>query len=137
MNRFFSTLATAAGVILLTGTFAAAQTATAQSTEKASKTEKSQTAKSAKTPTASGAIVKSDATSVTIKTAKGEESFALSTDTKITQGQKTLKTADLAAGEKATISYTKAGEQMTATKIKVAAKAAPKSEKAPKTEPKK
>lgn len=132
MNRFFNTLATAAGVVLLTGTFAAAQTAPAQ-TEKAPKAEKSQTAKAPKAPTASGAIVKSDATSVTIKTAKGEESFAINSDTKITQGQKALTAADLAAGEHATVSYTKAGDQMTATKISVSAKkAAPKSTKEPK-----
>ncbi len=137
MNRLFNTLATAAGVVLLTGTFAAAQTAPAQ-TEKApkAKSTSSQTAKAPKATTASGAIVKSDATSVTIKTSKGEESFAINNDTKITQGQKTLTTADLAAGEHATVSYTKSGDQMTATKISVAAKKATKGEKPAAKEPK-
>ncbi len=131
MRRIFTILA----AFLMVGTFAFAQAA--PQTETKPKAEKSEKAKAPKTPTAHGAIVKSDATSVTIKTAKGEESFAINNDTKITQGSKTLTTADLAAGEMATVSYTKAGDQMTATKIAVKAKAAKAEKKEPKKEEKK
>ena len=130
MRRIFTILA----AFLMVGTFAFAQAA--PQTETKPKAEKAEKAKPAKTPTARGEIVKSDATSVTIKTAKGEESFAINNDTKITQGTKTLTTADLAAGERATVSYTKAGDQMTATKIAVAKKA-PAKAKEPKKEEKK
>ncbi len=130
MRRIFTILA----AFLMVGTFAFAQAA--PQTETKPKAEK--TAKAPKATTARGEIVKSDATSVTLKTAKGEESFAVNADTKITQGKKTLTTADLAAGERAVVSYTKAGDQMTATKIAVMAKAAPKGEKKePKKEEKK
>ncbi len=127
MRRIFTILA----AFLMVGTFAFAQAAPQTETKpKAEKTAK------AKTPTARGEIVKSDATSVTIKTAKGVECFAVNADTTISQGKKTLTTADLAAGEMATVSYTKAGETMTATKIAVAAKKAP-AKAAPKKEEKK
>ncbi len=128
MRRIFTILA----AFLMVGTFAFAQAA--PQTETKPKAEK--TAKAPKATVARGEIVKSDATSVTIKTAKGEESFAVNTDTKITQGTKTLTTADLAAGERATVSYTKSGDQMTATKIAVAKKA-PAKAKEPKKEEKK
>jgi hypothetical protein len=72
---------------------------------------------------------------VTIKTAKGEESFAINGDTKLTSAGKTITATDLQAGENASVSYTKAGDQMTATKITVTPKKAPKA-KAPKSEKK-
>ncbi len=126
MRRLFTILA----VVLMVGTFAYAQTPAGQ-------TEQPKATKSAKAPkatTASGSIVKSDATSITLKTKAGEESFAINNDTKITQSGKAITTADLTAGENATVSYTTAGDQMTATKIVVrAAKAkAPKTPKEPK-----
>jgi hypothetical protein len=128
MRRIFTILA----AVLMVGTFAYAQTAPAGQTEKP-KAAKSATTKA---PTAHGAIVKADATTVTLKTKAGEENFAINADTKITQSGKAITAADLKAGETATVSYTKAGEQMTATKIAVAAAKATKTEKAPK-EPKK
>ncbi len=128
MRRILTILA----VVLMVGSFAAAQTQTGQTTEKAKATKSVK----AKTPTAHGEIVKSDTTSITVKTKTGEESFTINNDTKITQSGKAITTADLAAGETATVSYTKSGEQMTATKIVVAPKKAPKATKEPK-EPKK
>lgn len=125
MRRIFTILA----VLLMAGTFAAAQTAPAGQTEQ----PKAKSAKAAKATVARGEIVKADATSVTLKTKAGEESFAINTDTKITQSGKAMTSADLAAGETATVSYTKAGDQMTATKIVLAAK---KAAKAPKKAPK-
>ncbi len=130
MRRIFTVLA----AVLMAGTFAFAQAAP-QTETKAPKAKSEKTAKAPKALTARGEITKSDASSVTIKTAKGEESFAVNADTKITQGTKTLTTADLAAGENATVSYTKAGDQMTATKIAVRPAKAPKAVKTPK-EPK-
>jgi hypothetical protein len=130
MRRIFTILA----VVLMVGTFAYAQTAPAGQMEKP-KAAKSAT-KAPKATTAHGAIVKADATSVTLKTKAGEESFAVNADTKITQSGKAITAADLTAGENATVSYTKSGDQMTATKIAVAAKKAPKAPKTPK-EPKK
>lgn len=115
MRRIFTLLA----VILMAGTFAAAQTA---KTEKATKK-----APAAKTMKLIGSIVSADATTLTLKGAKGEEKFALTADTKIKQGAKTLTATDLTAGEKATVTYTKAGDAMTATQVVVSApKPAPK-----------
>ena len=104
MRRIFTLLA----VMVMAGTFAAAQTAPAkQATAKATKV--------------SGTIVSADATTLTLKALKGEEKFALTADTKIKQGTKTLTATDLTAGEKATVTYTKAGDQMTATQVVVSA----------------
>ncbi len=130
MRRILTVLA----IVLMAGSFAAAQTQTGQTEKpKATKTAK------AKATTARGEIVKSDATSVTVKTKAGEENFSINNDTKITQSGKAITAADLAAGETATVSYTKAGDTMTATKIVVAPKKAPKAAKTPKEpkEPKK
>ncbi len=134
MRRIFTILA----VVLMVGTFAYAQTAPAGQTEQP-KAKAEKTAKAPKATTARGEIVKADAASVTLKTKAGEESFVINNDTKITQSGKAMTTADLAAGETATVSYTKTGDQMTATKIVLAAKKAPKAAKTPKTpkEPKK
>lgn len=130
MRRIFTILA----VVLMVGTFAYAQNAPAGQTEKPKATKSMSKAKAA--TSARGEIVKSDATSVTLKTKTGEESFAINNDTKITKSGKTITTADLAAGETASVSYTKSGDQMTATKIAVTAKKAAKAPKTPK-EPKK
>ncbi len=132
MRRILTVLA----IVLMAGSFAAAQTQTGQ-TEKPKATKSM--SKAPKATTARGEIVKSDATSVTVKTKAGEESFSINNDTKITQSGKAITTADLAAGETATVSYTKTGDQMTATKIVVAPKKAPKAAKTPKEpkEPKK
>ncbi len=128
MRRIFTILA----AIVMAGTFAAAQTA--PQTETKAPKDKSQTeAKAPKATTARGEIVKADASSVTLKTTKGEESFAINNDTKITSAGKTITSSDLTAGERASISYTKSGDQMTATKITVTPK---KAAKAPKTEKK-
>jgi hypothetical protein len=119
MTRIFTILA----AIVMAGTFAAAQTQTGSTAPKA----KAQTEKAAKAPramTAHGSIVKSDASSLTIKTAKGEESFAIDANTKITQAGKTVTASELTSGENASVSYTKAGETMTATKIAVTPKKA-------------
>ncbi len=121
MRRIFTILA----AVLMVGTFAYAQTAPAGQTEK----PKAAKSASTKTPSAHGAIVSSDATSITLKTKAGEEKFAINSDTKITQSGKAIMAGDLKAGETATVSYTKAGDQMTATKIVVAAAKAPKAEK--------
>ncbi len=129
MRRIFTILA----AVMLAGTFAAAQTA--PQTEKAAKaqTEKSAKAATPKAMTAHGSIVKADASSVTIKTSKGEETFAIGADTKITAAGKAATATELTAGETASVSYTKSGETMTATKIAVTPK---KAAKAPKTEKK-
>lgn len=121
MRRIFTILA----VVLMVGTFAYAQTAPAGQTEKPKATKSATKA----APSAKGAIVKSDATMVTLKTKAGEENFAINADTKITQSGKAITAADLKAGETATVSYTKAGDAMTATKIVVAAAPKPKAEK--------
>ena len=126
MRRIFTILA----VILMVGTFAYAQTAPAGQTAKP-KATKSAT-KAPKTMTARGSIVKSDAASVTIKTAKAEDTFAINADTKITKAGKAITAADLAAGENAAVSYTKTGDQMTATKIAVTAAKVAKTPKTPK-----
>ncbi len=132
MRRIYTILA----AVVLAGTFAAAQTQTPPATGQTEKPKATKSMSKAKATTARGEIVKSDATSVTVKTKAGEESFAINNDTKITQSGKAITTADLKEGENATISYTKAGDQMTATKIAVTAAKAPKA-KSPKKEEKK
>ncbi len=129
MRRIFTILA----AVLMAGTFAFAQTGTQTETTKP-KAEKSAT--KAKTPTARGSIVSSDASSLTIKTKAGEEKFAINADTKITQSGKAIMSSDLKAGDTATVSYAKAGDQMTATKIVVAAPKAPKAKTEKKEEKK-
>ncbi len=127
MRRIFTILA----AIVMVGTFAAAQT----TTEKKAPKEKSQTSetKAPKAMTAHGSIVKADASSVTIKTTKGEETFGIGADTKITAAGKSATATDLMAGETAAVTYTKSGDTMNATKIAVTPK---KAAKAPKTEKK-
>jgi hypothetical protein len=127
MTRIFTILA----AIVMAGTFAAAQTAPKATTTQKAKAQTEKPAKAAKPMSAHGSIVKSDASSVTIKTAKGEESFAIDANTKITQAGKTITASDLTSGENASVSYTKTGDQMTATKIAVTPKkpAAKKAEK--------
>lgn len=130
MTRIFTILA----AILMAGTFAAAQTAPQAGQTPKAKAQMEKSAKPAsRAMSARGSIVKSDASSVTIKTAKGEESFAITTNTKITQAGKSITASDLTAGESASVSYTKTGDQMTATKIAVTPKRpagkTPKSEK--------
>ncbi len=126
---------TLAAAFLMVGTFAFAQAAPQTET----KTPKAKAEKAAKAPkpmSVRGSIVKADATSVTIKTAKAEDTFAITADTKITQAGKAMTAGDLATGETATVRYTKAGDQMTATNIVLTPKKAPKAPKTPK-EPKK
>jgi len=119
MRRIFTLLA----VMVMAGTFAAAQTEPAKQMETKAKAK---VTKPAATKVI-GTIVSADATTLTLKAAKGEEKFALTADTKIKQGSKTLTAADLTAGEKATVTYTKAADQMTATQVVVSApKPAPK-----------
>ena len=81
--------------------------------------------KPAAAPKVTGSIVKADATSLTLKVKTKEEAFVINADTKITQGTKAITAADLKAGENATVTYTKAGETMTATKIVVPAAVTP------------
>jgi hypothetical protein len=113
MRRIFTLLA----VMVMAGTFAAAQTAPAKQAEPKAKAKVTKPA----TTKVIGTIVSADATTLTLKATKGEEKFALTADTKIKQGTKTLTAADLTAGEKATVTYTKAGDTMTATQVVVAA----------------
>jgi hypothetical protein len=127
MRRIFTLLA----VLVMAGTFAAAQTApVAKQTEPKAKAAKTQKAPAA--AKLSGTIVSADATTLTVKGTKGEEKFALTADTKIQQGAKTLTAADLTAGAKATVTYTKAGDTMTATKVVVSAPKPAKAAKTPK-----
>ncbi len=129
MRRIFTLLA----VILMAGTFALP--AMAQET-KAPKAKAEKKAPAAKTMRAIGSIVSADASTVTVKTKAGEEKFALTSDTKIKLDGKDATAAELAAGQSATVSFTKAGETMNATQVVAKTKAAPKA-KATKKEPKK
>ena len=122
MTRLFTILA----AIVMAGTFAAAQTAPQTETGSKAKAQTEKGMRANRPMSARGSIVKSDASSVTIKTAKGEESFAINAETKITQAGKSITASDLASGETASVSYTKAGDQMTAAKIAVTPKKASK-----------
>jgi hypothetical protein len=128
MRRIFTILA----VFLMVGTFAAAQTKPATQAEKPKATKAAKAPAAPKALKAMGAIVSADANNLTLKAAKGEIKFALNADTKIKLDRKDATAADLAAGQSATVTYTKSADQMTATQIVAKAKPAPKA-KAPKT----
>jgi hypothetical protein len=123
MRRIFTILA----VILMAGTFAFAQTAPAAKQEPKAKAKSSKPAPAK----ATGSIVSADATTLTIKAKAGEEKFALTADTKIKLDTKDATAADLKEGQTASVTYTKAGDTMTATQVVAKSKAAPKA-KAPK-----
>ena len=131
MKRFFTTVATVAGVLALAGTLFAAQTGTAAQTEKPKATK---AAKAPKGMTAIGKITSFENNTLTITTKKGPEKFAVGADTKIMEGAKTLTAADLGtlAGDSAKVTYTEAGGTMTATAVHVTKAKAPKAPKEPK-----
>jgi hypothetical protein len=129
MRRIFTILA----VFLMVGTFAAAQTKPAAQAEKPKATKAAKAPAAPKAQKVVGAtVVSADASNLTIKAAKGEMKFALTADTKIKLDGKDAKAADLAAGQSATVTYTKSADQMTATQIVARVKPAPKA-KAPTT----
>lgn len=116
-------LAAVAVAFLATSAFAQAQAVKSATAQKAAVSQKAP-AKTATATIARGEIEKADAASVTLKVKTKEESFAINAETKILQGTKAITAADLKAGENARVTYTKAGDTMTATRIVVAAAAA-------------
>ncbi len=135
MRRF---VLAAVAVLAMSG-FAFAQATTPQTTEKQTAPK---AAKAPKARTAMGKISKADATSVTITTKKGEETFQLGTDATVTEGATKLTAADLSSkvGDNAKVTYSESGGTMTATHVAVSKAKAPKAAKepkAPKEEPKK
>ena len=124
-------------VILMAGSFAFAQTApAAKQTEPKAKVAKK--APAVKPMRLTGSIVSADASTLTLKAKAGEEKFALTPDTKVKLDAKDATAADLKMGQTATVTYTKAGDTMTATQVVAKEKAAPKAKaaKTPKTEKK-
>ncbi len=121
-------------VLALSG-MAFAQATTPQTTEKQT-APKAAKAPKAKTMTATGKIEKADATSVTITTKKGAETFQLGTETTVTEGATKLTAADLSSkvGDNAKVSYTESGGTMTATHVAVSKAKAAKAPKEPKKE---
>jgi hypothetical protein len=137
MRRF---VLAAIAVLAMSG-FAYAQATPPQPTEPQT-APKAAKAPKAKHMTAVGKIAKADASSVTITTKKGEETFQLGTDAAVTEGTQKLTAADLSSkvGDNAKVTYTESGGTMTATKVVVSKAKAPakaKEPKEPKTEPKK
>ncbi len=128
MRRIFTALA----IVLMAGI---ALPAVAQET-KAPKAKAEKKAPAPKAMKATGSVVSADASTLTLKTKAGEEKFALGADTKIKLDTKDATAAELAAGQTATVTYTKSGETMNATAVVAKTKAAPKA-KATKKEPKK
>ncbi len=133
MRRF---VLAAVAVLAMSG-MAFAQATAPQTTEKQT-APKAAKAPKAKALTAMGKISKADATSITITTKKGEETFQLGTDAAVTEGATKLTAADLSSkvGDNAKVTYTESGGTMTATKVVVSKAKAPKAAKEPK-EPKK
>jgi hypothetical protein len=114
------------GALFLAGSIYAQAPATAHTTKPVKQTATKVATRAPRAMTARGEIVSADSNSVTVKTSKGNETFAIGPETKIMQGAKAVTPSDLANGERATIQYTKSGEQMTATHIAVAAPRKPK-----------
>jgi hypothetical protein len=128
MRRIFTVLA----VFLMAGTFAFAQATPTKQT--ATKKAPKAAAAAPKAMKAMGSVVSADASTLTLKAKASEEKFALGADTKIKVDGKDATAADLAAGQTATVTYTKSGDTMTATQVVAKAKAAPKAKaKTPKT----
>lgn len=97
----------------------------------AEKSTKKEMKKSA--ATARGEVEKYDsaARTLTVKTKKGPETFAVTGDTKITAGAKAGNESELVAGKNVIVHYTEANGQMTATQVSIAAEHAM-AKKAPK-----
>jgi hypothetical protein len=115
--RRFTTMAAAALVALMSGGLAAQQPPAKPPSSPAT------LAPGAKEESATGKIVKFDATSrtLTLQTAKGEERFMLASNAKLNEGSRTLTAADLggAVGQEAKVRYTTAGGQKTAMAVMV------------------
>jgi len=137
--RFITrTLTIAAAVTALSGAAFAAQTAPAAPTPtKAKAAAPAKAAKAAKATviSASGTVSKFDAASnmLTLTTAKGDVSFTVDSSASIMASGKKVASSDLSSevGHKATVRYTEANGQKTATSIRVMA--APKAASAKKT----
>ncbi|MBE3123436.1 MAG: hypothetical protein IMZ65_01380, partial [Planctomycetes bacterium] len=115
MRRFFTIVATAVGVLALTGTLFA----------QAAQAQKKETAKAPKAMVAMGTIAKYDAATktLTVTTKKGPENFVIGAETTISEDAKKLAVDDLATltGQNAKVEYTEAGGVMTATKVTITA----------------
>jgi len=91
-------------------------------------------AAAAKTMSVSGVVVSTDAIANTlvVKDKKGESTISVAPTSKIMQGKKELKLADIAKDQKVTVKYTEENGAKTAASIKVSA-AAPAKKAAPAT----
>ena len=100
-------------------------------------TTKTETVKAPAALKAHGEVVSVDAVAntLTVKGKKADVTFAVSATAKITSGKKEVKLADITAGSKVAVSYTKEGTTMTASSIKVMPAKAVKAAKAAKAAP--
>jgi hypothetical protein len=118
MRRILSMAVAAATVLALGGSVMAATAA------KEAKAKSTTTA--AKSMSATGKIAKYDAASktVTLTTAKGDESFVLGDSAKVMHSGKAVSDLDTLVGHTAKVHYTEANGTKTATSISVAGMAA-------------
>ena len=79
----------------------------------------------AKTMSISGTVVSTDAiaNTIVVKDKKGEETISIAPTSKIMQGKKELKLADVSKDQKVTVKYTEENGAKTASSIKVSAAA--------------
>jgi opacity protein-like surface antigen len=123
MRRILSTAVAALAVVALSGSAYAAQ-----ATKEAKQEAKHATAKSM---AATGKIAKYDESSktVTLTTSKGDESFVLGDNAKVTHSGKAVTDLSTLVGHSAKVHYTEAGGTKTATSIAVAGMSAEKGAK--------
>jgi hypothetical protein len=121
MRRILSTAVAALAVVALSGSAYAAQ---------ATKEAKPH-ATAAKSMAATGKIAKYDQSSktVTLTTSKGDESFVLGDNAKVTHSGKAVSDLSTLVGHSAKVHYTEAAGTKTATSISVAGMSAEKSSK--------
>jgi hypothetical protein len=123
MRRILSAVVVTAAALALGGSVMGAQ---------ATKPAKTHAAATAKGMSASGKIAKYDSATktVTLTTAKGDESFVLGSDAKVMHAGKAVTDLTPLVGHSARVHYTEEGGTKTATSVSVAGMASAKTSKA-------
>jgi len=135
MRLMLRTAAIAASIVALSApAFAAQATAPKPATKAAA--EKPAKAAKATPVTATGTVSKYDAASntLTVTTAKGDETFVVGSTASVTAAGKKVMASDLPShmGQKVTVKYTESGGQKMVESVRVTTPAAPKTASASK-----
>jgi hypothetical protein len=136
MRLMLRTAAIAASIVALSAPAFAAQATAPKPATKATTEKPAKTATKATPVTATGTVSKYDAASntLTVTTAKGDETFVVDSSASVTAGGKKVMASDLPShmGQKVTVKYTESGGQKMVQSVRVTAPAAPKTASASK-----